>query len=267
MSEYHHVDATWSVVSGGRWAFHISGSNTFIGFGRTAAHTAREADRRTKSVDTNDRYFIEPTTGAVLDATRVLRWISLCEQMHDEACRIPTHLAFADAFRGLRLLRLIDTEANCLAEKTNLEKYVALSYVWGSVPNFRLTTANRTALLAPCSLSKVYNRLPKTIKDTIILVRRLGCRYLWVDALCLLQNDTEDLGRGVNVMDLIYEHAWLTVVAACGHDANASLPGVQNGTRMASRNTVEIKPGVEMGVMTSLDTLLKNSVYNSRAWT
>jgi len=72
-------------------------------------------------------------------------------------------------------------------------------------------------------------------------------RYLWVDALCLIQDDTEDLDRGVNAMDLIYERAWLTVVAACGHDANARLPGVQNGTRKASRNTVEIKPGAEIG--------------------
>jgi hypothetical protein len=108
--------------------------------------------------------------------------------------------------------------------------------------------------------------LPETIKDTSVLVRRLGGRYLWVDALCLLQNDTEDLYRGVNAMDLIYELAWLTVVAGCGHDANSRLPGVQKGTRRASRNIVEVKPRVEMGFVTGLDGLLKKSVYNSRAW-
>jgi hypothetical protein len=187
--------------------------------------------------------------------------------MHGPVCELPTHSAFADAFRGLHLLRLIDAEAGCLVEKRNLEKYVALSYVWGAVSNFRLTKANRTALLTPGSLKEVWSLLPETIKDTIALVQRLGGRYLWVDALCLLQNDTEDLDRGVNAMDLIYELAWLTIVAACGHDANARLSGVQKGTRRASRNTVEVKPGVEMGVVTPLDTLLKKSVYNSRAWT
>jgi len=203
----------------------------------------------------------------VLDTARVLRWISSCEQIHGPACEPPTYPAFSDSFRGLHLLRLVDTEASCLVEKRNLEKYVALSNVWGAVSNFRLTKANRTALLAPGSLNKVSNLLPETIKDTIALVRRLGGRYLWVDALCLLQNDAEDLDRCVNAMDRIYELAWLTVVAGCGHDANARLTGVKNGTRRASRNTVEVKPGVEMGVITGLDKLLKNFVHNSKAWT
>ncbi|KAL9573955.1 hypothetical protein ACKAV7_001899 [Fusarium commune] len=88
-----------------------------------------------------------------------------------------------------------------------------------------------------------------------------------VDALCLLQNDAEDLELGVNVMGLVYERAWLTVVAACGHDANARLPGIQEGTRDDSYNTFEIVPGVEIGIVMGLDGLLKRSVYDSRAWT
>ncbi|KAJ4263510.1 hypothetical protein NW762_006329 [Fusarium torreyae] len=180
---------------------------------------------------------------------------------------MPTDLAFTEAFRGLYLLRLIDVKDNCLVERMCLEKYVALSYVWGAVSNFRLTKANRPALLKPGSLQTVSTLLPNTIKDAIVLVARLGCRYLWVDALCLLQNDAEDLEQGVNVMDLIYERAWLTIVASCGHDANARLPGVQEGTRKTSWNTVEVIPGVEMGVVMGLDGLLQNSAYNSRAWT
>ena len=263
MCEYRHVRVWWAKGLKGRWAYKIMGVSNDIGicFGR------RTADHPTKRSETGVGYWIEPTTRPVVDTARMLRWISSCEQMHGPECGLTTHVAFSDAFPGLRLLRLIDTEADCLVEKKNLEKYVALSYVWGAVSNFRLTKANRAALLTPGSLEKVSHLLPKTIKDAITLVQRLEGRYLWVDALCLLQNDTEDLDRGVNAMDQIYERAWLTVVAACGHDANARLPGVQSGTRRASRNTVEIKPGVEMGVVVGLDTLLKNSVYNSRAWT
>lgn len=261
------VEAKWSAGPGGRWAFSISGTraDTWIGFGRNA--TLDYADHQLPHLGTNRDYFVEPTTGPVLDTARILRWVSFCEQKHGPACELPPHLPFADAFRGLRLLRLIDTEAGCLVEKRNLEKYVALSYVWGAVSNFRLTKANRTALLAPGSLNDISYMLPETMKDTIALVRRLGGRYLWVDALCLLQNDTDDLDRGVNAMDLIYERAWLTIVAGCGYDANARLLGVQKGTRRACRNTLEVKPQLEMGVVTGLDMLLKSSVHNSRAWT
>jgi hypothetical protein len=182
-------------------------------------------------------------TGSVLDVERVLRWIEACEERHG-GCAAPLSLNFSDAFRGLHILRLIDVDAGCLVETSQLERYVALSYVWGSVPNLRLTKANRTAMLAPNALEQVFQALPPTIQDAIVLVQRLRARYLWVDSLCLLQNDGDDLQHGVNAMDLIYERAWLTIVAACGHDANARLPGVQQGTRLASRNTVPIAPGI-----------------------
>ncbi|KAF5599432.1 hypothetical protein FPANT_3409 [Fusarium pseudoanthophilum] len=217
--------------------------------------------------DPTSRFFLEPWTGPVVETPRISRWISACEQLHRSKCAMPTSIPFAEAYPGLRVLRLIDIEDNCIVESTSLEKYIALSYVWGGASNFRLTKANRTALLMPGSLREVFAMLPNTINDAIDLASLLGCRYLWVDALCLLQNDTEDLELGVNVMDLVYERAWLTVVAACGHDANARLPGIQGGTRDGSHNTFEIAPRVEMGIVTGLDALLERSVYHTRAWT
>jgi hypothetical protein len=126
---------------------------------------------------------------------------------------------------------------------------------------------NRPALLIPGSLKNVAESLRNTINDAIVLTRDLGCRYLWVDTLSLLQNDAEDLELGVSSMDLICERAWLTVVAACGHDANARLPGVREVTRHSHQNTDEVRPGVEVGIIKGLDTLLRKSVYNTGAWT
>ncbi|KAJ3523374.1 hypothetical protein NM208_g12478 [Fusarium decemcellulare] len=260
------VELRWGTVTGDRRAFSVSHSRTDIQIGFSSQMELR-VDQHGSKGETIRNYIIEPWMRPVVDTTRILCWISSCERLHSSACAMPTDLTFAKAFRGLHLLRLLDVEANCLVERTSLEKYVALSYVWGAVSNFRLTKANRPALLTPRSLNRVSDMLPNTIKDAIVFVRRLGCRYLWVDALCLLQNDAEDLELGVDVMDLIYERAWLTVVASCGHDANARLPGVQEGTRKGSHNTFEITPGVEMGVVTGLDGLLKSSVYDSRAWT
>ncbi|KAH6959507.1 heterokaryon incompatibility protein-domain-containing protein [Fusarium avenaceum] len=241
------VELSWMRGPGRRQAFRSIDAemDTWIGF----------SSQMKPHHEGNDSYyyFIQPWTGPLVDTARILRWISSCEQSHRSKCAMPTNLGFSEAFRGLHLLRLIDVELNCLVEKTVLEKYMALSYVWGAVSNFRLTKANRPALLEP--------------GYAVILARRLGCRYLWVDALCLLQNDAEDLELGVNVMDIIYERAWVTVVAACGHDANAHLPGIQEGTRNGSYNVLEVAPGVEMGVVQGLDGLLKRSVYESRAWT
>ncbi|KAF5631511.1 hypothetical protein F25303_9670 [Fusarium sp. NRRL 25303] len=260
-SSTDEVELRWILGPAGRWAFTTYGARdyTWIGFSsgmETSGHP-----------DPTSGLFLEPWTDPLVDTSRILRWISSCEELHSSECAMPTDLPFAEAFPGLRVLRVIDVEDHCVVELTSLEKYIALSYVWGAAANFRLTKANRTALLMPRSLEKVFKMLPNTIKDAITLTRRLGCRYLWVDALCLLQDNTEDLELGVNVMDLVYERAWLTIVAACGHDADARLPGVQEGTRDGSSNSFKIMPGVEMGIVTGLDGLLERSVYHSRAWT
>ncbi len=68
-------------------------------------------------------------------------------------------------------------------------------------------------------------------------------------------------------MDMIYERAWLTIIASYGHNAHAGLPGVERGSRKGSRNTVNITPGVSLGFLTGLDKTIKTSMYSSRAWT
>jgi len=83
----------------------------------------------------------------------------------------------------------------------------------------------------------------------------------------LVQNDPEDVKKGVEIMDLIYEMAWLTVVAACGHDANAGLPGVRPGVREEKKLVFTVRGGVKMGLYTEIDQLLKPTVYETRAWT
>ena len=69
--------------------------------------------------------------------------------------------------------------------------------------------------------------LPGTIRDAITIVQKLSIRYLLVDSLCLLQDNTEDLQRGVGVIDHIYKRLGLTIVAACGRNANAGLLSVR----------------------------------------
>jgi hypothetical protein len=184
---------------GRRGAFRVPGcGDLWIGF---EAPAAASLPKKT----TSDSYYVKPTTDPEIDITQVSRWISRCEDIHSDKCCIEHHEGLAVAFPDLEVLRLIDVKRRCIVERRDPPKYVALSYIWRSVSNFRLTKANRKRLLEPDSLSKVWEMLPRTIQDAITLVQRLGAQYLWVDSLCLLHNDIGDLYRGVNVMDLIYE--------------------------------------------------------------
>ncbi|KDR79936.1 hypothetical protein GALMADRAFT_136513 [Galerina marginata CBS 339.88] len=87
--------------------------------------------------------------------------------------------------------------------------YVALSYVWGESQPCT-TTENidtRANGLAP-------EDLPKTIQDAITATHGYGLRYLWVDALCILQDSQADKDREIAEMRRIYRDAHLTITAA-----------------------------------------------------
>ncbi|KAI1373954.1 hypothetical protein F4677DRAFT_184680 [Hypoxylon crocopeplum] len=59
--------------------------------------------------------------------------------------------------------------------------------------------------------------IPRTILDTIQLVRDIGFRFLWIDSLCILQDDDGDKLQHLPHMDSIYRCASLVIIAAAGH--------------------------------------------------
>jgi len=261
MESSKEIYLTWmsSWGPGNRGAFKVSeaGLGLFICF----------ATQPGGPIVTDNAHYLRHAVYPELDVSRVTRWLSTCAQTHSGNCVWEPEVAFGDAFPGLQVMRLIDVFQQRLVEIRCLTRYAALSYIWGAVDNFRLTTANRGRLLLPGAIQSIFNMIPRTVQDAISLVRKLGIRYLWVDALCLLQNEAEDLRCGVQVMDQVYERSFLTIIAACGHDADAGLPGVEPNTRRMSRMTRQVRPGIWLGVYTSLDNLIKGTVYNSRAWT
>jgi hypothetical protein len=58
--------------------------------------------------------------------------------------------------------------------------------------------------------------LPKTFQDAIMVARYLGVRYLWIDALCIVQDDKIDWHREALSMGNIYQNAICTIAV---HDA------------------------------------------------
>ena len=101
------------------------------------------------------------------------------------------------------------------------DNYFALSHCWGKKPvitTTRRTLESRKAGLEWCSL-------PKTIQDAILLTRRLGVNYLWVDSLCIIQDDTTDWEREASRMGAVYENARLVISAAAASD---SMQGFMN---------------------------------------
>ncbi|ETI20382.1 hypothetical protein G647_08417 [Cladophialophora carrionii CBS 160.54] len=89
-------------------------------------------------------------------------------------------------------------------------EYAALSYCWGSDQNFLTTRENLATLTAGIAV----HRLPKTIQDAIYVTRQLGIPYLWVDALCIIQDSEIDKPQELEKMSHIYKQATVTISAA-----------------------------------------------------
>lgn len=156
----------------------------------------------------------------------VKSWLNNCDHNHSSACNHPRSGKRAE--NEMRLT-LIDVKLECLVSASSDAKYFALSYVWGQVEMSKTLKSNYEERSQPRSLATI--RFPKTIRDAVQFVQSLGERYLWVDAVCMVQDDEDQMARDIPNMDIVYGQAFATIVALEGTDADAGLPGVCAGTR------------------------------------
>ncbi|KAK5674282.1 hypothetical protein LTS10_013020 [Elasticomyces elasticus] len=191
------------------------------------------------------------------------KWIKDCERWHGDACSsllTDTKAAMPPSFRVVDCLELRLIKAPFDAT------YLTLSYVWGHAKVFRLTKANKQALEQPGGIKAVWDLLPLTIRDAIRVTSKLGCRYVWIDSLCIVQDDDADKKLLIPVMDLIYHHALLSIVAGSGDNAGSGLPGVSTAPKKP-QSIVEVAPGCTLLSQKHLVDLLEYSFYESRGWT
>jgi Heterokaryon incompatibility protein (HET) len=113
-------------------------------------------------------------------------------------------------------MHVIDCLSRTVVPSTSATKdYATLSYVWGNQLPGITEFQNR-----------ILGSLPKVVEDAILLVRRLGIRYLWVDRYCIPQDDTSTRHLQIQNMGKIYGNSTLTVIAVAGADLNHGLPGM-----------------------------------------
>lgn len=162
------------------------------------------------------------------------KWLHLCETEHEHVSK---------GGSGEMVIRLIDVHQRCLigwsGPASQAPRFVALSYCWGEVG--RKVTLNMHCLKEAEEKGFFDRPLDQTVQDAMTVVLKLGERYLWVDALCIIQDSKEDKKMQLPQMQNIYGCAVLTIVAACGEDCDAGLPGVGPNTRQGCAFSVNLK--------------------------
>jgi hypothetical protein len=129
--------------------------------------------------------------------------------------------------RYVERLILVDVTTNALVEVPASTPYIALSYVWGSVPMLKTQKSNFEDLKKPGALAADNVTIPRTIRDAMYLVKGLGDHYLWVDCLCIVQDEEQEtMDSMLRAMARLYATAEFTIAAASGSDADQGLIGI-----------------------------------------
>jgi hypothetical protein len=144
---------------------------------------------------------------------RITQWLQLCAA-HPECAPsvespLPTRLIELGTKQTGGSIRLSST-------KGSHGKYAALSYCWGS----RQPGVTMKSNLKDRMLSIDASELSKTVQEAITITQRLGFQYLWVDAICIIQDSDEDKSQEIQQMCDIYRNAHVAIVAATASDSN-----------------------------------------------
>lgn len=148
------------------------------------------------------------------------RWIRACDDQHqcypqDEPPPLPTRILEVEKNGGIKLIA---------TDSSSRGRYVALSYCWGGNGNATTTSKNLHERMAGIQESS----LPNLIRGVVHFTRLIGVRYLWIDALCIIQDDRVDWRRESARMADLYAGAYFTIAADAAASTAHKLTGPRN---------------------------------------
>ena len=139
-----------------------------------------------------------------------------CLRQDDDTAALPTHvIEILNDFCSVRLKNGSGLNG----------RYICLSHCWGSHQPLQTTVQTLQGHLRAIP----WQTLPVVYRETVELAQKLRVRYVWIDSLCIVQDDKNDWLRESQVMCDIYENAYLTVAATSSPDCSVSMWHCFNG--------------------------------------
>jgi hypothetical protein len=164
------------------------------------------------------------------------------------------------------VLRLAECE-NCKGEKVesceNCEgRYITLSHCWGDV--YPLCTERNNIEKHLQGIK--YDDLQQTFKDAVDVTRALGVDYLWIDSLCIIQDD-DDWRKEAENMEKVFASAYCTIAATCAENSEKGF------LKRPSQQYIKLENnsgGASLGVYIADGGSFRdvgNGLLNKRGWT
>ncbi|CAI0644692.1 unnamed protein product [Colletotrichum noveboracense] len=206
-----------------------------------------------------------PKPGSSQQFNLLKQWVELCNTRHKclqtktrSSGQIPTRLVYVGTGSdpSLRLIETRDVKVN--------GPYVALSHCWGVLRKEQrvCTYADNIEMFK----KKIpFQTLPRTFQDAVTVTRALGVSYLWIDSLCIIQEDGEDWRSEAARMEDVFSSAYCTIAAS---SSTSSLDGFIAKRAQRAAIGIQTSQGTLYlaEVIDDFKTHVEKSVLNTRGW-
>jgi hypothetical protein len=192
------------------------------------------------------------------------QWLQNCDQNH--RCNSTPQ------FWPTRVIDVGDPDSSKLSlvertlEQCINERYVAVSHCWGHpTDNEKKESCTTKDNYQDRLNSFSIDNLPRTFQDAIYVTRAIGKKFLWIDAVCIIQGDESDWEAQAHLMEEVFSSAYCTIAAdSATHWKQGFLQ-----RRSPPHFTVVSKSGQEMyacDTKYNFEKDVNNSELNKRAW-
>jgi hypothetical protein len=172
----------------------------------------KQIARSTHKIGCRENGNIDPDchTGSDRATTQASRWLLECLTQHPDCqeaqstiSKLPSRVIDLGSFEDTGDLRLVETHGG-------QGRYTTLSHRWQDFAAAKTTKQNFQDRLEHLDLEC----LTKTMQDAVVITRNLGIRYLWIDAVCIIQGCHSDWSSTAGDMAKIYRNAVVTISAS-----------------------------------------------------
>ncbi|KAI0438948.1 HET domain-containing protein [Xylaria telfairii] len=140
-------------------------------------------------------------------------WLTRCDETHPRCLMIDTKLP-------TRLLKIADDQVRVVDTEEGAQgRYMTLSHRWGANEAFKLTKSNILSLKQNIS----WTLIPKLYQDVIGITRKLEIDYIWIDSLCIIQDDLSDWEKEAILMRTVYGNSYLNIAVCHARDSDGDL--------------------------------------------
>ncbi|KAH7233736.1 heterokaryon incompatibility protein-domain-containing protein [Fusarium redolens] len=159
---------------------------------------------------------VDPTSNESISLLKT--WIAECFNQHKEC------LGNADSALPKRVLYVgkpgveLDHPLRLYCDG-GFGPYVTLSHCWGGLVPFQTTKGT----LEERKSEILFSDLPQTFQDAVTITRTLEFEFLWIDSLCIVQDDSQDWATEAANMAKIYRSAILNLSAMSAENSSQGM--------------------------------------------